>query len=58
MPEFRRVTGLSFPAASSAMELPIAIRVAREATGKRRNRPFVYDRHPSILSEGTALATD
>jgi len=46
-------TGLSFPAASSAMELLQELGIARERTGKRRNRLFAYDRHLAILSEGT-----
>lgn len=28
--------------------------LARELTGKRRNRLFVYDRYLGILNEGTA----
>lgn len=55
MPEICRTTGLSFPAASSAMQLLVDTAVARELTGKRRNRLFVYDRYLSILNEGTAL---
>jgi Fic family protein len=46
-------TGLSFPAASSAMDLLAELRIARELTGKRRNRLFVYDRYLAILNEGT-----
>jgi Fic family protein len=46
-------TGLSFPAASSAMDLLVELGIARELTGKRRNRLFLYDRYLAILSEGT-----
>ena len=46
-------TGLSFPAAASAMELLLELGIAREPTGRRRNRLFVYDRYVGILSEGT-----
>jgi len=53
MPEICRATGLSFPAASSAMDLLMEMRIARELTGKRRNRLFVYDRYLAILNEGT-----
>ncbi|MEK7315123.1 MAG: Fic family protein [Candidatus Eisenbacteria bacterium] len=53
MPQVCRTTGLSFPAASSAMDLLVELSIARELTGKRRNRLFVYDRYLSILSEGT-----
>jgi Fic family protein len=55
MQEICRTTGLSFPAASSAMQLLVETAVARELTGKRRNRLFVYDRYLGILNEGTAL---
>lgn len=53
LPEIRRTTGLSFPAASSAMDLLVELDIARELTGKRRNRLFVYDRYLEILNEGT-----
>lgn len=46
-------TALSFPAASSAMDLLIELGIARELTGKRRNRLFVYDQYLAVLSEGT-----
>jgi Fic family protein len=55
MLEICRTTGLSFPAASSAMQLLVDTAVARELTGKRRNRLFVYDQYLGILNEGTAL---
>lgn len=42
---FCRHTGLSFPAASSAMPL------LAELTGKRHNRLFEYGRHLAILNE-------
>ncbi len=54
MPAICRTTGLSFPAASSAMELLVDMTLARELTGKRRNRLFVYDQYLGILNEGTA----
>ena len=53
MPETCRRTGLSFPAAASAMELLTELGIARELTGKRRNRLFVYDQYLSTLNEGT-----
>lgn len=46
-------TGLSFPAAASAMELLEKLGIAREMTGKRRNRLFVYERYLEVLGEGT-----
>jgi len=50
-----RATGLSFPAASAAMDLLVELGIARELTGKRRNRLFTYDRYLDILGEGTEL---
>jgi hypothetical protein len=47
------ITGLSFPAVSSAMDLLVELGIARELTGRRRNRVFVYDRYLAILNEGT-----
>ncbi len=47
-------TKLSFPTASSAMEFLVGLGVARELTGKRRDRLFAYDRYLAILSEGAA----
>jgi len=35
------------------MELLVALRMAREITGKRRNRLFVYDQYFAMLNEGT-----
>jgi Fic family protein len=46
-------TGLSFPAASSAMDLSVERHLARELTGKRRNRLFLDYRYRDILGEGT-----
>jgi hypothetical protein len=49
----REAAALSFPAASSAMDLLVELRIARELTGKRRNRLFAYDEYLNVLSEGT-----
>ena len=46
-------SGLSFPAATTAMKLLVELGIARELTGKRRNRVFAYDRYLAILNEGT-----
>ena len=35
------------------MKLLVKRGIAREITGKRRNRLFVYDQYLSILNEGT-----
>ncbi|MFQ5738506.1 MAG: hypothetical protein ACE5JX_05800 [Acidobacteriota bacterium] len=56
LPQVCDSTGLSFPAASSAMDLLVEQGIARELTGKRRNRLFVYDRYLSTLNEGTETA--
>jgi len=52
LPEVCRSTGLSYPAASSAMELLTELGIAREITGKRRNRLFVYAQYLATLGEG------
>ena len=46
-------TTLSFPTAATAMRLLVDRGIARELTGKSRNRLFVYDGYLSILNEGT-----
>lgn len=48
-------TGLSFPAASTGMRLLERLEIARELTGKRRNRLYGYNRYLEILNEGTEL---
>jgi Fic family protein len=50
--EASRRARISFPAAASAMTLLMNLGVARELTGKRRNRVFGYDRYLKILDEG------
>lgn len=51
--ELRARTALSFPAASAAMNLLLDLGIARELTGRRRNRVFAYDRYLALLNEGT-----
>ena len=51
----RRRSKLSFPTASSAMEVLVEHKIAREITGKHRGRLFVYNRYLSILNEGTEV---
>jgi Fic family protein len=46
-------TSLTFPTASSAVDLLVRVGIARELTGQRRNRVFVYDGYLAILNEGT-----
>ena len=56
VPAASRLTKLSFRTAASAMELLANEGIAREITGKRRDRLFVYDRYLSALGEGTEAA--
>jgi Fic family protein len=42
---------MSFPTASKAMGTLVDLGIARELTGKRRNRVFVYDTYLGILGE-------
>jgi Fic family protein len=51
--EISSISGLSFPTASTAMDQLVELGIARELTGRRRNRLFVYDRYLAILNEGT-----
>lgn len=50
--QVRRRAGLSYATCSSAMRLLVSLGVAREVTGRRRSRIFVYDRYMDILNEG------
>ena len=53
--EALKETGLSFHATASAMSLLISLGIAREITGKQRNRRYVYDEYLSMLNEGTEV---
>ena len=44
--------GMTFPTASKAMQSLVEAGIARELTGRRRNRVFVYDAYLAILNEG------
>ncbi len=48
-----KATGLSFPAATAGMQVLMDLGIAREVTGKQRNRVFAYDRFLAVLNEGT-----
>lgn len=50
--QVHRGSGLSYATCSSAMQLLVGLGVAREITGRRRSRIFVYDRYMDILNEG------
>ncbi|MEN6586182.1 MAG: Fic family protein [Sulfuricella sp.] len=45
-------SGISFPTAGKAMQTLIELGIARELTGQRRNRVFVYAAYLAILNEG------
>lgn len=54
--EIRKRTTLAFTSVSAAMKLLLKHGIAREITGRRRNRLFVYDKYLSILNEGAELS--
>ena len=43
---------MTFPTAGKAMQTLVTAGIARELTGQRRNRVFVYDSYLGILNEG------
>ncbi len=43
---------MTFPTASKAMQGLVDAGIAREPTGQRRNRVFLYDAYLAILNEG------
>jgi Fic family protein len=49
-------TGLSAPTVGKALEVLVNAGSAREITGRRRGRVFVYDRYLALLGEGTEPA--
>lgn len=51
--EVRQRTGLAMPTVASAMGLLVELGIARELTGRRRNRVFAYDAYLTHLNEGT-----
>lgn len=51
----RKMTGLSFPAASAAMDILAEQGIAREFTGRRRARLFAYSEYLAILNEGAEV---
>jgi Fic family protein len=44
---------LSVPTVTGALESLATLKIAKEVTGKRRDRLFAYPRYLHILSEGT-----
>jgi Fic family protein len=51
--EVSRRSRLAFPTCTSVMRRLTDLGIARELTGKKRNRIFGYDRYLNILGEGT-----
>lgn len=51
--EITAKTGLSFPAAAAGMGVLAELGIARELTGRKRDRVFAYDRYLAVLQEGT-----
>jgi len=45
-------TGMTFPTVGKVMQMLTTLGIARELTGQRRNRIFVYDGYLNILNEG------
>jgi len=54
--EISRRSGISFPAATAGLSLLDELGIAREFTGRKRNRLFGYSRYIAILNEGTELS--
>ncbi|KAF0653683.1 hypothetical protein L107_08833 [Cyanobium sp. Copco_Reservoir_LC18] len=52
IPQLAARAQLSFPTAAKALESLVALGIAREITGGRRNRLFAYTAYLAILSEG------
>jgi hypothetical protein len=48
----RDTHSMTFPTAGKAMHSLARMAIARELTGQRRNRVFVYDAYLAILNEG------
>ena len=47
-----KAAGMTFPTAARAIDVLTGLHIARELTGKRRNRVFAYDGYLAILNEG------
>ena len=47
------MTGLSFPGASAGVQRLVDLEIAKEITGGRRDRLFIYTHYLELLNEGT-----
>ncbi len=52
LPATRTETNLTFATVAAAMDVLVRHGIAREITGRRRNRVFLYEEYLSILNEG------
>jgi len=50
-----RSAAITYPTASKAMDVLLGLGIAREITGRSRNRVFAYDKYLAILNEGADL---
>ena len=55
IPDVCESTGLSFPTASSGMQILQEMGIVREITGKRRGKLYMHDKYLKLLSEGTEV---
>ena len=53
LPDICARTSLSYPTVASAMDTLLEHNIAREITGKSRNRLFVYDQYLAVINQGT-----
>lgn len=53
IPDLAATTGLSYPAAKAAVDELVALDVARELTGRKRDRLYAYAPCIAVLEEGT-----
>ena len=52
--QLQPLAGISFPTVGKAMRVLVQAGIARELTGQRRNRVFVYEAYLGVLNEGGA----
>lgn len=55
-PALCRETKLTPPTVGKALRKLVGMGIARETTGRKRGRVFVYDRYLSLLNKGTEIA--
>ncbi|NOQ22316.1 MAG: Fic family protein [Candidatus Aegiribacteria sp.] len=55
IPDVCESTGLSFPTASSGMQILQKMGIVREITGKKRGKLYMHGKYLKLLSEGTEV---